>query len=223
MGKLAIQATEPRKTIQPTTTMARRRLLVHQLGADAGEEEGDGEQHHGEHIVAGPHDVATNDRRRDLGLPVVLVGLRLGLGLVLGESKRRRRRIGVPQGVGGQPGVEGGLELLPEATLVETGQLGVVPGVGVDPLDEERDVDLRVGLGLALGSGGLDPDAVGLAGRGGLFTVSAGGLIAAPRGGHGRDGEEHGGSQLQPCGPRREAEPLLSHPRGSCPARRTEA
>ena len=88
--------------------------------------------------------------RGRLGLRSSCAASSCGAELVLGHGEGRGRRVRVLERVGGQPGVERGLELLPEPLLVEVREVLVVVGVGVDPLDERGHVDLGLGLGPAV-------------------------------------------------------------------------
>ena len=115
---MAIHTAVPTNIAQPTTSSAVR-TPTPELGAHAGEEQGDGEQHDGEHVVGGALEVDADDGRRGLGLGVELLGLGLRGELVLVHGERGRWCGRVGERVGGQPGVERGAELGAEAIAVE--------------------------------------------------------------------------------------------------------
>ena len=96
------------------------------------------------------------------------------------------------------PGVERRLELVAEARAVEGRQLGLVLGVGVDPLDERRDVDLRQGVRTVRGAGCVDPRLVHPTRGLGLLAVPARGLVAAPGCRDGREREQDHRADLDP-------------------------
>ena len=81
------------------------------------------------------------------------VGLRRRGEPVLREGERCRRRAARLERPRRDPRVERRLELVAEARAVEGLQLGLVLGVGVDPLDEGGDVDLRQGIRTVRGPG----------------------------------------------------------------------
>ena len=88
------------------------------------------------------------------------LGVGARLELVLRHRERRRGRVRVLERPGRDPGVDGGLELRAEALEVEVGELGLLQGVGVDPLREGRHVDLGLGVREPAGLGRLDPQRV---------------------------------------------------------------
>ena len=95
---MAIHTAVPTNTRHPTMSSAFLVPSTAELGAHAGEEQGDGEHDHGEDVVRGALDVAPYCRRHHLGLGVELLGLRLGLQLVLVHR----------EGVGGAAGFVSG-------------------------------------------------------------------------------------------------------------------
>ena len=85
-------------------------------------------------------------------------------------------RRGSVERVGGQPGVERRAGTRVGTVAVEVGELVLVVGVGVDPLEEHGDVDLGLALGEPLGAGRLDAQGVDAAGGLGGLAVPPGGL-----------------------------------------------
>ena len=131
------------------------------------------------------------------GLDLEAVGGRVGRELVLRHGERRQRGAGVLPRPGGHPGVERRLELRAKALVVEGGELGLVARVGVDPLREQRDVDLPLPVGHVRRARRLDASGDRCALRPGLLAVPARRLIGRPGGGHRGHREQHGGHELE--------------------------
>src|SRR5512132_559117 len=128
-----------------------------ELRADPGEEQRRREQHHPEHVVGRALDVRPGQLGRRLGGRRELVRLLGRSQLVLVHRERGRRRRGILERVGAEPCLEGRLELVAEPFLVERGEIVLALEPGIDPLNEHRDVDLRLGIGETRRSGRLDP------------------------------------------------------------------
>ena len=195
-GDVAIQISVPRKTMQPSVRLTVRSRTWPSLVRSAGEEERDREEDDAEDVVGRTLDVPANGRGGDLGLGVQSPRLGRRGELVLRHRERRQRRLRVLERLRGEPGDDGGPELLAEALEVEVGQLGPLQGVGVDPLDERRHVDLRLRFGEPLGARRLDPDRVRPARRLRLLAVPARRLVAAPCRRNRRERQQHGRDDL---------------------------
>ena len=125
-----------------------------------------------------------------------------GLELVLVHGERCRRGARRRERVGGQPGVEGGLELGSEPCRCRSRPARVWPvAEALTHWMNSGDVDLGLALGQSLGAGGVDAQGVDPAGGLAGFAVPPVGLVAAPRGGDRGDGQEHGGDDLDPVPP----------------------
>ena len=176
-----------------------------QLGAHPCEEERDGEEDDAQHVVGRALDVAPDLGGEHLRLRVEPFGVRGRREPVFRHRERGQRRVGVPQRTRREPRLERRLELLAEALLVEVRERRLLLGVGVDPLDERRDVDLGLRVREAGGARGLDSHCVDASRRLRLLAVPAVGLIAAPCRRDRREREQHDCDELRPVAPLRVA------------------
>ena len=201
---MAIQTAVPTKTRQPTRSSAFLGPGAAELGAHAGEEQGDGEQDDGEDVVGGALDVAAHGGGHHLGLGVEPLGVGAGLQLVLVHGERGRWSVGVGERVGGQPGVEGRAELGSEpgrrrsrraprssvsVALTHWKNMAMSTWVWPSASPWARAASMRRAL--------TRPEALV------CLAVPPVGLVAAPRGGDGGERQQHGGDDLDPVPPRR--------------------
>ena len=165
--------------------------------ADAREEQRRGEQHDGQRVVVGPLD----ESARALGgtrRPAPRDGRpRVAASLYCGMANGDSGALGIRPRPGGDPRLERRLELGAKAPAVEVGELGLVARVGVHPLREQRDVDLRLPVRHVRRARRLDASgdrcALGL----GLLAVPARRLVGRPCGRHRRHREQHGRRELE--------------------------
>ncbi len=152
------------------------------------------------HVVGGSLHVHPRGLRRRVGGRLERRSLLLRGDHVLGHRERRRRRRWIVERVGTEPCLERRLELIAEALTVERSEAFVMVQVGVDPLHEQGDVDLRLRVREVRGLGGLHARRVRSAEGLRLLSGPAARLIAAPGGRDRGHREQDGGAGIHPPG-----------------------